>query len=129
MGSVIHEQKDDVRPMPQTQDSASGQYDHRAWNEGDGPTVYDAPANTWEQRAIRQAVVVATMPRSQVRRLVRPPLPQVGAVRNPRREPVPTPEIIFREFSRTFPDFRSFFSGSPAGYQGSPRNMDQSGPY
>lgn len=103
-----------------TQPGQDGQFDHMAPWESLGPTEYDAPDGSWESRALRQATVVVTMPRNQVQRLVQPPLPQI-APKGVRHLNPPTVEGIFDRYARLYPDNRTSFSGSSAGWQGSSR--------
>lgn len=106
-----------------------GQFDRMApWeslNEyNNGPAEYQVITNSWEDQCLRQATLVLTMPRNQIRRLVKPPLPQVGMVpRNIHHQEAPTVEEIFAECSRLYPDSRRFYSGSPVSLSGSPRNQ------
>lgn len=85
--------------------------------------TYNAPSSGWENRAVRQATVVMTMPRDQVSALVTPPLPQIGP--DPKRVqhvPALTVEQVIVDSSRVYPDQRANYSGGPAGYSGSTRN-------
>ena len=97
------------------------------WNASDyatwiQPSEYSAPSGTWEERALRQATVVVTLPRDAVQALVRPPLPQIGPTRV-RHMGTPTVEDVIVYSARDqYPDRRTSFSGSPAGYSGSDRN-------
>lgn len=112
---------DDSKAMPQTLDTASYDYDKHVWNNPD-VMVYQAPTGTWEQSAIRQANIVVTMPRAQLQKMVKPPLPQLSP-KGVRRRPSLSIEDVLGA-TDTYEDRRAFFSGSAAGYQGSPRNAD-----
>lgn len=105
-----------------TNPGSDGQFDHMAPWESLGPAAYEVPSNSWEDQCLKQATLVQTMTRSQIRRLVHCPLPQVGP-RVPHPTPAPTVEEIFAESARRFPDNRTWFSGSPSSYSGAPRNQ------
>lgn len=103
------------------QAAQDSQYDHMAPWANPGPSEYNSPDGSWESRAIRQATVTVVLPRKQVQRLVAPPLPQIGP-RGVRHSQALSVEDIFADTARLYPDNRTFFSGSPAGYSGTPRN-------
>lgn len=116
---------DDPSPRPESSTAAAannGQYDIMLpWDADRNATIYDAPVGSWEAMAIQQATAVITMPRPQVQRLVRPPLPQIGP-RGVRHNAVPDVEEVITMSRDLYMDRRSFFSGSEGGYQGSTRN-------
>jgi hypothetical protein len=88
------------------------------------PSEYNAPSNSWEEVAIRQATVTQTMPRAQVQKLVRPPLPQIH-LWGPKVRHMPAPgpvEIIGYSSHDNFEDRRTSLSGTSAGFGGSERN-------
>jgi hypothetical protein len=115
--------------MPMTASNPNGTYDtYSTENRDNEPTVYEAPTNSWEEAALRQASVVMTMPRRQVQSLVKPSLPQIGP-RPPKHKPAPTVMEVIDESGRLYTDYRGYFSGSAAGYEGSSRNMGNSAPY
>lgn len=103
-----------------TRPQQDSDYDHMLPWQSLQPAEYDAPDGSWESRAIRQATVVLTMPRAQVQQLVRPNLPQI-APKNVRPTKPPTVAEVLAESARLYPDSRTFLSGSPAGYSGTPR--------
>lgn len=116
-GAVV----DDPKAMPPSSNEAGYDYDTHAWNNRNVQN-YRTPMGTWEDSAVRQANIVITMSRSQVQRMVRPPLPQLS----PKRvQHTPAPSIYdILDQPATYEDRRSFYSGGPAGYTGSTRNAD-----
>lgn len=113
-------QKDDVSASPTSPDQASYDYDTHVWNNR-GATKYQAPLGTWEQAAAREASMVMTMPRPQIRKMVKSPM--AAPPKGVRHRPAPDIFDVFDEVD-TYGDRRTFFSGSPAGYTGSTRNAD-----
>lgn len=119
----------DNSQWPSPQNNPNGTYDtYSSENRANQPSMYNAPTNSWEQAAIRQASIVMTMPRDQVQKLVRPPLPQIGP-RPPKKMPALGLMDVIQDSGRLYQDYRGYFSGSAAGYQGSTRNMGNSAPY
>ena len=96
---------------------ADSNYEHEGWDRL--PSEYNAPSGTWEEQALRQAVITVTMARKDVQRLVRPSLPSVLPVgfRTKHRPPATIEDVIGAP--RSLEDRRAFFSGGPSGYSGS----------
>lgn len=91
----------------------------KPWNNH-GTSEYNAPAESWEARALRQASITVTMDREAVKALVRPPLPQVGAPPQRHRPAIGIYDVC--DMTRETPDRRTSFSGTDAGYNGSTVN-------
>ncbi len=115
--------------MPQ---SVDGVYDYtKPWRGGEPSDVvqprwtYSGPWASNEERLTQQALLAATIPGAQLQELVRPNLPQIrlfpdrfgyGERPEPGIDDVATVDRVYTE-PRV-----SWFSGSPAGYEGSSRN-------
>jgi hypothetical protein len=104
---------------------ADGVYARHAWDVQ--PNEYNAPANSWEERSIRQALVTPLLPRKEISRVVRPPLPQIWQWGAPvHHQPAPGPIEIIGESERldrgNVRGTSTSFSGTPSGYSGSDRN-------
>lgn len=98
-------------------DTADSRYDREPWNVV--PSEYNAPAGSWEEAALRQAIVTVTMDRASVQALVRPPLPQIGQ-EGVRRPALGVADVV--SLPRSEEDRRAYHSGSAAGYMGATRD-------
>lgn len=102
-------------------EDSNGQYDMAAlWNR---PTaVYNAPTGSWEDTLLRQASLVVTMDRAEVSAVVRPALPQIlPPDMKVRHRPTFGIQDAITGLGRNN-DNLAQYSGSPAGYSGSPQN-------
>ena len=118
--------------MPQ---SVDGVYDYtKPWRGGEPSDVvqprwsYAGPWATNEERLTQQALMVATIPGSQIQQMVRPNLPQLrlfpdrfgyGVRYQPSIEDVVSVDRVYTE-PRV-----SWYSGGVAGYSGASRNSLQ----
>jgi len=102
-------------------EDANGQYDMAAaWNR---PTaVYNAPTGTWEDTLIRQADIVMTMDRAAISAVVRPSLPSILPPGYKARHRLLSIEDVVNSPERSVDPGLGQYSGSPAGYSGSPQN-------
>ena len=108
--------------MPQGVLQADGNYDPMKYVRE--PNEYEFPSSSWEESAVRQATLSITMPRAEIRKLVKPP-PRVMPTPTPasvHHSPAITVEEVIQDSARLYPDAQSSFSGGPAGYSGSLRN-------
>jgi hypothetical protein len=102
-----------------------GRYDHtKGWEK---PLVYDRPWDTNQERMVTQALAAASVPGAELADMVRPPLkidafpPRLGY--RTRALGIEDMIDIDEEYLPKFNDF----SGGPAGYSGTSRNVQGSG--
>ena len=91
-----------------------------AWNRP--VSVYNAPTGSWEDTLLRQANLLVTMDRRQVARVVRPHLPCGDDSAGIKHRSSPSAREILYAVGRSVNKGNDEFSGSPAGYSGSPAN-------
>lgn len=108
-----------------------GVYNRRAWNEEPARWSYLGPFSSNEERLIHQALTPMYMTAEEIADTVEPVLPQVATFRP--RHGYPTvqerqariEDIVILDRPQPFPQ-STWYSGGPAGYEGSPRYMSNS---
>ena len=108
----------------------NGSYDQTKPWDGPGQSgrpqwSYAGPWSSNEERLTQQALMAATIPASQIQKLVRPNLPQIRLFPDRfgygDRLPPGIDDVV--SIDRVYTEPRvSWFSGGPAGYSGSSRN-------
>lgn len=114
-----------MQPNRVTADGHHGAY--RAWDEPPPIWSYAGPFASHEERLTQQALTPAFMTSAEIATYVNNPLPQVAVFRarrgyqkyNARQASV----IDIIQQSRLLPSRSEWFSGGPAGFEGSSRYM------
>lgn len=107
--------------------SFDGIYNYRQWDDEPPTWSYSGPFASYMERQVHQALTPAFMTREEIQQSVVPPLAQVAVFR-PRTG---YPEVQERQASvvdivnapRRMDARATWYSGGPAGFNGSPRYM------
>ena len=105
--------------------SADGIYNRRQWDDEPEELSYLGPFASFQERQVQTALAPIHMSRDEIQQNVMPPLPQVALFRA--REGYPTVQerqatvVDIVNQPRRMDARATWYSGGPAGYNGSPR--------